>query len=266
MYIEMLDYSVTVPSINGQETANFFGEHPIYGTVGYPTYEDAENDMHGILGFGQFLDCVESYIANGLIGDHYVFNPQNMIVEIVNEYEGWDWTPETGIVPWESESEPEPEVCLNRKQRRAARRVQNKRHHHSDRAHGKRHGDKYLDNLSRKKYLEADNYDHPTFKVEKGKLRPIHDVRRERETAKVRDALDVSRVERLTASVLAHMSNHVFMWDEQLVWDLTEALCEEYRQVFPDDSYICVYGKHVYLYMQYMDGSVVVDERRYTLR
>jgi len=155
---------------------------------------------------------------------------------------------------------------LSRKQRRAARRVQNARHKQSDRKHGKRHGDKYLESLSRKKYLEADNYDHPTFRVEKGKLRPIKDVKRARETAKAHDALDISRVERLTASVLAHMSNHVFMWDEQIVWDLTEALCEEYRQVFPDDSYICVYGKHVYLYMQYMDGSIMVDERRYTLR
>lgn len=155
---------------------------------------------------------------------------------------------------------------LSHKQRRAARRVQNARHKQSDRKHGKRHGDKYLESLSRKKYLEADNYDHPTFRVEKGKLRPIHDVKRERETAKLRDALDVSRVERLTASVLAHMSNHVFMWDEQVVWDLTEALCEKYKQIFPDDSYICVYGKHVYLYMQYMDGSVIVDERHYTLR
>ena len=145
-------------------------------------------------------------------------------------------------------------------------RVQNHAHKQSDRLHGKHHGDKYLNNLSRKKYLEADNYDHATFKVVNGKLRPIKDVRQARETARVNSALDISRVERLTASVLAHMSNHVFMWDEQVVWDLTEALCEEYRQVFPDDSYICVYGKHVYLYMQYMDGSVVVDERRYTLR
>lgn len=153
------------------------------------------------------------------------------------------------------------------KQRRAARRVQNHAHKQSDRKHGKRHGDKYLDNLSRKKYLEADNYDHPTFRVEKGKLRPIHDVRRERETARVRDALNISPVERLTASVLAHMSNHVFMWDEQVVWDLTEALCEEYRQVFPDDSYICVYGNHVNLYMQYMDeNGVLQDEQCYTLR
>ena len=154
----------------------------------------------------------------------------------------------------------------NRKQKRAARRVQNHAHKQSDRLHGKHHGDKYLNNLSRKKYLEADNYDHATFKIVNGKLRPIKDVRQARETARVNSALDISRVERLTASVLAHMSNHVFMWDEQVVWDLTEALCEEYRQAFPDDSYICVYGKHVYLYMQYMDGSVVVDERRYTLR
>ena len=159
------------------------------------------------------------------------------------------------------------ETKLSRKDRRAARRVQNHAHKQSDRLHGKRHGDKYLDNLPRKKYLEADNYDHPTFRVEKGKLRPIHDVKRERETARCRDALDVSPVERLTASVLAHMSNHVFMWDEQVVYDLTEALCEEYRQVFPDDSYICVYGNHVNLYMQYMDEyGVLQDEQRYTLR
>lgn len=156
---------------------------------------------------------------------------------------------------------------LSHKQRRARRRVQNARHKQSDRAHGKRHGDKYLESLSRKKYLEVDNYDHPTFRVEKGKLRPVHDVKQEREMAKVRDALDISPVERLTASVLAHMSNHVFMWDEQLVWDLTEALCEEYRQVFPDDSYICIYGKHINLYMQYMDGNgILQDEQRYTLR
>ena len=168
----------------------------------------------------------------------------------------------------DSESVPVRTGCkLSRKDRRAARRVQNHAHKQSDRLHGKRHGDKYLEPLSRKKYLEADNYDHPTFRVEKGKLRPIHDVKRERETARVRDALDVSPVERLTASVLAHMSNHVFMWDEQVVYDLTEALCEEYRQVFPDDSYICVYGKHVNLYMQYMDrNGVLQDEQCYTLR
>lgn len=154
----------------------------------------------------------------------------------------------------------------SRKQRRAARIERNKSHKGADRLHGKRHGKKYLDNLSRKKYLEADNYDHPTFRVEKGKLCPIHDVGRERETARVRDALNISPVERLTASVLAHMSNHVFMWDEQVVWDLTEALCEEYRQVFPDDSYICVYGNHVNLYMQYMDeNGVLQDEQCYTL-
>ena len=130
------------------------------------------------------------------------------------------------------------EVKLSHKQRRARRRVQNKRHKSADRKHGKRHGDKYLESLPRKKYLEADNYDHPTFRVEKGKLRPIHDVKRARETAKVRDALDVSPVERLTASILAHMSNHVFMWGEQLVYDLTEAICEEYKQPYPDDSYV----------------------------
>lgn len=194
--IEQLDYSVTVPSVNGLETVSYFIDHPVYGTVGYPTYKDAENDMHGVLGIGQFLDSVESFINAGFIGDHYVFNADNMIVEIISEFESWTWTPETGIV---YDPEPEPENRPNRKQRRAARRVQNARHKQSDRKHGKRHGNKYLDNLSHKKYLEADNYDHPTFRVEKGKLRPIHDVRRERETARVRDALNISPVERLTA-------------------------------------------------------------------
>lgn len=262
--IEQLDYSVTVPSVNGLETVNYFVDHPVYGTVGYPTYEDAENDMHGVLGIGQFLDSVESFINAGFIGDHYVFNADNMIVEIISEFESWTWTPETGVV---YDPKPEPENRPNRKQRRSARRVQNARHKQSDRKHGKRHGKKYLDSLPRKKHLEADNYDHPTFRVEKGKPRPIHNVKCARETAKLRDALDVSPVERLTASVLAHMSNHVFMWDEQVVWDLTEALCEEYRQVFPDDSYVCVYGNHVNLYMQYMDeNGVLQDEQCYTLR
>lgn len=165
------------------------------------------------------------------------------------------------------ESVPVHKSGKSRKSRRAIRIEKNKTHKGSDRKHGKRHGDKYLESLSRKKYLEADNYDHPTFRVEKGKLCPIHDVRRERETARFHDALGISPVERLTASVLAHMSNHVFMWDEQVVWDLTEALCEEYRQVFPDDSYICVYGNHVNLYMQYMDeNGILQDEKRYTLR
>ncbi len=145
MIIEQLDYSVTVEQF-GTETANFFAEHPVYGTVGYPTYEDACKDMHGILGIGQYLDSVNSLIEMGLVGDHYVFNAENMITEIVNEYEGWDWTPETGIVPWES-SEPELDHSIrpNRKQRRAARRIQNKRHKQSDRQHGKRRADSAKD-------------------------------------------------------------------------------------------------------------------------
>lgn len=97
MSIEQLDYSVSVEQF-GTETANFFAEHPTYGTVGYPTYEDALHDMHGILGIGQYLDSIDNLIKMGLIGDHYVFNAENMIVKIANEYEGWDWTPETGIV------------------------------------------------------------------------------------------------------------------------------------------------------------------------
>ena len=144
----------------------------------------------------------------------------------------------------------------DRKERARRHRKANRTHKTRDRYHGKK-GEEY-------RYAEGACRD---MRLYNSGLIYDRNIRQERlETAKLRDALDVSRVERLTASVLAHMSNHVFMWDERVVWDLTEALCEEYRQVFPDDSYICVYGKHVYLYMQYMDGSVVVDERRYTLR
>ena len=157
----------------------------------------------------------------------------------------------------ESESVPVRNVRkCDCKERARRHHKANRTHKTRDRYHGKK-GEEY-------RYAEGACRD---MRLYNSGLIYDRNIRQERlETAKLRDALDVSRVERLTASVLAHMSNHVFMWDEQVVWDLTEALCEEYRQVFPDDSYICVYGKHVYLYMQYMDGSVVVDERRYTLR
>ena len=157
----------------------------------------------------------------------------------------------------ESESVPVRNVRkCDRKERARRHHKANRTHKTRDRYHGKK-GEEY-------RYAEGACRD---MRLYNSGLIYDRNIRQERlETAKLRDALDISRVERLTASVLAHMSNHVFMWDEQVVWDLTEALCEEYRQVFPDDSYICVYGKHVYLYMQYMDGSVVVDERRYTLR
>ena len=157
----------------------------------------------------------------------------------------------------ESESVPVRNVRkCDRKERARRHRKANRTHKTRDRYHGKK-GEEY-------RYAEGACRD---MRLYNSGLIYDRNIRQERlETAKLRDALDVSRVERLTASVLAHMSNHVFMWDERVVWDLTEALCEEYRQAFPDDSYICVYGKHVNLYMQYMDGSVIQDERCYTLR
>lgn len=133
-HVEQLDYAVTVPSVNGQETAHFFVEHPVYGTTGYPTYEDACEDMHGIFGFGQYVETCEAMVNAGYDGDHFWFNEQNMLVKIRCDYWFWTWTPETGIV---YDPEPEPEVCPNRKQRRARRRVQNARHKQSDRLHGK---------------------------------------------------------------------------------------------------------------------------------
>lgn len=68
----------------------------------------------------------------------------------------------------------------SRKSRRAIRIACNKRKKGSDRAHGKRHGKKYLDNLPRKKYLEADSYDHPTYRIVNGKLRSLHNMKQQR--------------------------------------------------------------------------------------
>lgn len=146
---------------------------------------------------------------------------------------------------------------LSRKERARRHRKANRTHKIRDRYHGKR-GEEY-------RYAEGACRD---MRLYNGGLVYDRNIRRERlETARINSALDVSPVERLTASVLAHMSNHVFMWDEQIVYDLTEALCEEYRQVFPDDSYICVYGNHVNLYMQYIDeNGILQDEQCYTLR
>lgn len=137
MYIEGLDYGVTIDS---KETVNYFRNFPDRGSIGYFSYEDAEADRNPLGNVEKYLDIVEDFISAGLIGDHYVFT-DGQVSEIISEYEEWDWTPETGIVPWESETEFEPEVCRNRKQRRAIRINYNKSHKGSDRAHGKRRPD-----------------------------------------------------------------------------------------------------------------------------
>lgn len=133
MFIEMLDYGVTIDS---HETVNYFRNFPDRGSIGYFSFEDAEADRNPLGNVEKYLDIVGDFISAGLIGDHYVFS-NGQVSEIISEYEGWDWTPETGIVPWES-SEPEPENRPNRKSRRAVRIEQNKSRKGSDRAHGKK--------------------------------------------------------------------------------------------------------------------------------
>lgn len=121
---------------------------------------------------------------------------------------------------------------LSRKERARRHRKANRTHKIRDRYHGKK-GEEY-------RYAEGACRD---MRLYNGGLVYDRNIRRERlETARINSALDISPVERLTASVLAHMSNHVFMWDEQLVYDLTEAICEEYKQPYPDDSYIVKAG------------------------
>lgn len=144
---------------------------------------------------------------------------------------------------------------LSRKSRRAVRIERNKREKGSDRAHGKRHGKKYMDNLPRKKYLEADNYDHPTFKVEKGKLRFIKDVTQARETARVQDAMNISEIERLTASILAEVKQYhgKVGWTDNVFY-LTGAICRKEQLPYPDYAYVHEFRGKVELVLEYFDS------------
>lgn len=151
---------------------------------------------------------------------------------------------------------------LSNKSRRAVRIERNKQKKGSDRAHGKRHGKKYLDNLPRKKYLEADNYDHPTFKVEKGKLRLIKDVTQARETARVQDAMDISEIERLTASVLAEVKQYHGMvgWTDNVFY-LAGAICRREQLPYPDYAYVHEFRGKVELVLEYFDSY---DDEEYS--
>jgi len=118
MFIEMLDYGVTIDS---HETVNCFRNFPDRGSIGYFSFEDAEANRNPLGNIEKYLDIIEDFISAGLIGDHYVFT-NGQVSEIISEYEGWDWTPETGIVPWESEVEPELEPAIFSKLSRQERR------------------------------------------------------------------------------------------------------------------------------------------------
>lgn len=118
---------------------------------------------------------------------------------------------------------------LTRKQRRAARRVQNHRHALRDRYHGK----------CGKEHRYAGEYADHDFRMYCAGMVYNRNMRRKTlDSATLHDALDISLVERLTASILAEMSHSVFMWDEVLVHQITDAICDEYRIPYPDDSYI----------------------------
>lgn len=97
MFIEGLDYGITIDS---KETVNYFRNFPDRGSIGYFSFEDAEADRNSLGNVEHYLDIVEDFISAGLIGDHYVFT-DGQVSEVISEYEGWNWTPGTGIVPWE---------------------------------------------------------------------------------------------------------------------------------------------------------------------
>lgn len=243
MSIETLDYTVI---FNGHTVTCFeVGSVP---TIGYASIEDAMTGTNPVTVPESVFDATCALLNQGV---HLT-----AIYAHVGEetWMQWDETPEEltaeDIVSIEGEK-----LTMSAKQRRSARRVQNARHKQSDRLHGKRHGDKYLDSLPRKKYLEADNYDHPTFKVEKGKLRPIHDVKRARETARFHDAMDVSEIERLTASVLAEVKQYHGMvgctWN---VFYLSEAICRREQLPYPDSVCVREQGDSVQMILEYFDS------------
>ena len=240
MSIETLDYTI----VFNEHTVTCFevGSVP---TIGYASIEDAMTGTNPVTVPESVFDAACALLDQGV--------RLTAIYAHVGEetWMQWDEIPEE-LTAEDIEGE---KLTISAKQRRSARRVQNKRHKQSDRKHGKRHGDKYLDSLPRKKYLEADNYDHPTFKVEKGKLCPIHDVKRERETAKVRDAMDVSEIERLTASVLAEVKQYHGMvgctWN---VFYLSDAICRKEQLPYPDYAYVREVGEKVELVLEYIDS------------
>lgn len=145
--IEQLDYTVHLTMGDHEECVRFFAEHPVFGTVGYASYEDAEDDLHGFLGIGQFLDTCESMVNAGYDGDHFYFDRQEMLVKVRCDYWKWTWTPETGLI-YDPQSKP---VYPKNKSRRAVRVEQNKQHKGSDRAHGKKRP------MSRKDRMRAED-------------------------------------------------------------------------------------------------------------
>ena len=236
MSIETLDYTI----VFNEHTVTCFevGSVP---TIGYASIEDAMTGTNPVTVPESVFDAACALLDQGV--------RLTAIYAHVGEETWMQWDELT------AEDIEGEKLTISAKQRRAARRVQNKRHKQSDRKHGKRHGDKYLDNLPRKKYLEADNYDHPTFRVEKGKLCPIHDVKRERETARFHDALDVSEIERLTASVLAEVKQYHGMvgctWN---VFYLSEAICRREQLPYPDYAYVREVGEKVELVLEYINS------------
>ena len=242
-HVEQLDYAVTIPSVSGLETARFFVEHPVYGTTGYPTYEDACEDMHGILGFGQFLDSIESMIQAGFVGDHYIFNNQNMLVKVRSDYECWTWTPETGIV---YDPEPEPEYP-NRKQRRSARRKQNARHKKSDRLHGKgTYVYHYKEDGELKEAISGNEYRNWATWV-----RTMHSWG---------DPEGKKRKIPRTQSVNIHFTDGCTVQD---VYNLTETDVHEYYSVSTWDGYESM--ENFFQYMDNMDWEKIPSEVRFSV-
>lgn len=261
MSIEMLDYGITIDS---HETVNYFRNFPDRGSIGYLSFEDAEADRNPLGNIEKYLDIVEDFISAGLIGDHYIFT-NGQVSEIISEYEKWDWTPETGIVPWNSEIDPEPDVCLNRKSRRAIRINRNKRKKGSDRAHGKHAHDvrKAIwedtadwDDMPNNTYFRWDEKRKTFTSPKKPKVHRVKRTFRDRQNAAFRDRLtDITPIERLTASVLAEVKQYHGMvgctWN---VFYLTEAICQREQLPYPDYAYVQEYEKTVKLVLEYFDS------------
>lgn len=150
------------------------------------------------------------------------------------------------------------------KQRRAARRVQNARHKVSDRKHGKHARDvrKAIwedtadwDDMPNNTYYRWDDKRKTFTSPKMPKVHRVKRTFRDRQNAAFRDCLDISPIERLTASVLAEVKQYHGMvgctWN---VFYLTEAICQREQLPYPDYAYVQEYGKTVKLVLEYFDS------------
>lgn len=145
---------------------------------------------------------------------------------------------------------------LSCKERARRHRKANRTHALRDRYHGKK-GEEY-------RYAEGACRD---MRLYNNGLVYDRNIRQERlETARINSALDISPIERLTASVIAAVNrtpgNYLgYSWD---VWNLVEAYHREYQYDLPDYAYVQKTNKgRIILTLEYENWGEGVNDSYY---